>query len=162
MAGILRSRGVVHVSVVQGYEYGPMVGDPDDHRPDSSWAVVFDPPREDGRYVRDITCLFERMAPGDAIPLHTHEIDEVVMVEGGKGRYRLDGDEIPIGPGGVAFIPAGTPHGLRNDGDGELSLKAMFPSRTLDITYLERNPAPGTEGEPVQAPMRFDPRVDPM
>jgi quercetin dioxygenase-like cupin family protein len=112
--------------------------------------------------VRDITCLFERMAPGDAIPLHTHEIDEVVMVDGGQGLYRLDGDEIQIGPGGVAFIPAGTPHGLRNDGDGELSLKAMFPSRTLDITYLERNPAPGTEGEPAQTPMRFDPRVDPV
>src|SRR4051794_4747404 len=119
MAGILRSRGVVHVSVVQGYKYGPMVGDPDDHRPDSSWVVVFDPPQEDGRYVRDITCLRERMAPGDAIPLHTHEIDEVVMVDGGHGLYRLDGEEIPIDPGGVAFIPAGTPHGLRNDGDGE-------------------------------------------
>jgi len=148
------------VSVVQGYEYGPMVGDPDDHRPDSSWAVVFDPPREDGRYVRDITCLFERMAPGDAIPLHTHEIDEVVMVDGGQGRYRLDGDEIPIGPGGVAFIPAGTPHGLRNDREAVLSIAAFFPSDAIDITYLERNPAPGTESDPPQPPMRFDPRID--
>lgn len=150
------------MSIVQGFEYGPMVGDPDDHRPNSSWALVFDQPREDRPYVRDVTCLFERMAPGDAIPLHTHDIDEVVIVDHGRGRYRLDGDEIAIGAGGVAFIPVGTPHGLRNDGDGELSLKAVFPSRALDTTDLERNPAPGTEGQPVQAPMRFDPRVDPM
>jgi mannose-6-phosphate isomerase-like protein (cupin superfamily) len=150
------------MSIVQGYEYGPMVGDPDDHRPDSTWALVFDPPREDGRYVRDVTCLFERMAPGDAIPLHTHDVDEVVMIEDGAGVYRLDGDEIPITAGDVAFIPAGTPHGLRNDAGDTLSLKAVFPSRTLDITYLERNPAPGTEGDEVQPPLRFDPRVDPV
>jgi gentisate 1,2-dioxygenase len=150
------------MSIVQGYEYRPMVGDPDDHRPASRWALVFDPPREDGAYVRDVTCLFEQMAPGDSIPLHTHDVDEVVMVDGGTGVYRLDGEEIPIGAGGVAFIPAGTPHGLRNPGDDTLSLKAVFPSRSLDITYLERNPAPGTEGDEAQPPFRFDPRVDPV
>lgn len=147
------------MSIVHEHEYRPMVGDPDDHRPNSSWALVFDPPRDDGAYVADITCLFERMAPGDAIPLHTHEVDEVVIVDAGSGVYRLGPDETPIGEGGVAFIPAGTPHGLRNDGDAPLSLKAVFPSRWLDITYLERNPAPGSEGDPARPPMRFDPRV---
>ena len=148
------------MSVVQDRGYRPIVGDPDDHRPRSSWAVVFDPPREDGRYVRDVTCMFERMAPGDAIPIHTHEIDEVVAVEDGRGTCRIDGEEIVITAGGVAFIPAGSPHGIRNDGDTVLSLTAFLPSAAIDVTYLERNAAPGTEGDPPQPPMRFAPRVD--
>jgi mannose-6-phosphate isomerase-like protein (cupin superfamily) len=159
MVVILRSRGVSDVSVIRNVEFQPMVGDPDDHRPNTSWALIFDPPRPDGPYVRDLTCIIERIAPGDAIPLHTHEIDEVVMIDNGNGTYRLGEEEVPIEGGGVAFIPAGTPHGLRNDGDGALALKAVFASSTLDITYLERNPAPGTQGDAPQPPTRFDPRV---
>jgi mannose-6-phosphate isomerase-like protein (cupin superfamily) len=160
MMGILRSRGVSGVSVIRDVAFQPMVGDPDDHRPNTSWALVFDPPRRDEPYVRDLTCIIERIAPGDAIPLHTHEIDEVVMVDHGNGTYRLGDEEVPITGGGVAFIPAGTPHGLRNEGDSTLALKAVFASSTLDIAYLERNPAPGTERDPVQQPLRFDPRVE--
>jgi hypothetical protein len=150
------------MSIVQGVEYRPIVGDPDDHRPDSSWALMFDPPREDGPYVRDVTCIVERMAPGDAIPLHTHETVEVVVIQRGGGTYQLGGEEIAIDEGGVAFVPAGTPHGLRNDREAVLSITAFFPSDTIEVTYLARNPAPGTEGDPPQPPMRFDPRVDPI
>lgn len=148
------------MSVIRDVEFQPMVGDPDDHRPNTSWALLYDPPRADGPYVRELTCILERIAAGDAIPLHTHEIDEVVMIDDGVGTYRLGGEEVPIREGGVAFIPAGTPHALRNDGDATLALKAVFASSTLDITYLDRNPAPGTEDDPVQPTMRFDPRVD--
>lgn len=149
------------MGVIDGFEYQPMVGDPDDHRPRTTWAVVFDPPRDDAAYVRDLTCIFERIAPGDAIPLHTHTVDEVVVVEEGTGAYRLDVDTRPVHGGSVVFIPAGTPHGTRNEGAGPLVITAVFPSRELDITYLERNPAPGTEGDPPQTPMRFDPRAEP-
>jgi quercetin dioxygenase-like cupin family protein len=146
------------MSVIRDVTYEPMVGDPDDHRPDTTWTVVFDPPIVDRPYVDTLTCIFERIAPGDAIPLHTHEVDEMIVIDDGRGTYRLDGDETPVGPGSVIFVPSGTPHGTRNDGDGPLAIHAVFPSRSLDITYLERNPAPGTEGQALQPPMRFDPR----
>lgn len=146
------------MSVIKDLSYQPMTGDPDDHRPNTRWALVFDPPREDGPYVRDITCLFEHIAPGDAIPLHTHTSDEIVFVDDGEGSYTLGDDVTPVGAGTVVFIPAGTPHGTRNDGERPLSIHAVFPSCELDITYLERNPAPGTEGDPPQPPLRFDPR----
>jgi mannose-6-phosphate isomerase-like protein (cupin superfamily) len=148
------------MSVVDDYVYGPMVGDPDDHRPNTSWAFVFDPPREDGPYVADITCLFERIAPGDAIPLHTHTTSEVVVVDEGTGTYRLGEDTTAVRGGSVIFIPAGVPHGTVNDGTAPLRIHAMYPSRVLDFTYLERNPAPGTEGDPPQPPTVTDPRVD--
>jgi hypothetical protein len=35
-------------------------------------------------------------------------------------------------------------------------LRAVFPPHRLDITYIERNPAPGTEGDPAQPPVVFD------
>ena len=146
------------MSVIPSFEYLPMVGDPDDHRPDTRWAIAFDPPRDDGAFVGSLTCILERMAPGDAIPLHTHETDEVVFVVHGEGSYRLGSETTPVADGSVVFVPAGTPHGLHNTGPHPLALHAVFPSAELDITYLERNPAPGTEGDPVQPPMRFDPR----
>jgi mannose-6-phosphate isomerase-like protein (cupin superfamily) len=150
------------VSIVEAFTYEPMVGDPDDHRPNTSWALVFDPPRDDAPYVEDLTCIFERMGPGDRIPLHTHTTSEVVMIDSGSGTYRLADEVRTVGAGTTVFIPAGTPHGLDNEGTSILSLHAVFPSRTLDIAYLDRNPAPGTEGEAPQPPIRFDPRVDPV
>ena len=132
--------------------------DPDDHRPDTRWALVFDPPRTDGAYVREMTCIWEEIAPGDAIPLHTHSSDELVVVDRGAGDYRLGEERRAVGPGTAVFIPAGTPHGVVNEGPDRLDIHAVFPSATLDITYLERNPAPGTEGDPPQPPFSFDPR----
>jgi quercetin dioxygenase-like cupin family protein len=147
------------VGVIDRVEFAPMVGDPDDHRPNTTWALVFDPPRSDGPTVEDMTCIVERIAPGDAIPLHTHSVDEVVVIDRGAGTYRLGDETTSVYPGSFIFIPAGTPHGTRNEGDAPLEIHAVFPSRELDITYLERNPAPGTEGDAPQPPLRFDPRA---
>jgi mannose-6-phosphate isomerase-like protein (cupin superfamily) len=149
------------MAVISDFTYEPMVGDPDDHRPDTEWALVADPPREDGRYVRSITCLFERIAAGDRIPLHTHTIDEVVIVDDGAGTYMIDGEAAPVRGGSVIFIPAGAAHGTVNDGGGVMRIHAMYPSTELDITYLERNPAPGTEGDAPQPTLHFGPALDP-
>ena len=144
---------------VENVVYGPMVGDPDDHRPNTEWAIAFDPVSEGSPVVSDLTCLLERIAPGDAIPLHTHATSEVVFIDGGSGLYRLGSESRRVDRGTIVFIPADMPHGLRNDDDGPLELRAVFPSRELDITYLERNAAPGTDGHDPQPPMRFDPRL---
>ena len=93
-------------------------------------------------------------------PLHTHTTDEVVVIDAGAGEYRLGEDRRAVGPGTVVFIPARQPHGVRNVGAMRLDLHALFASARLDITYLERNPAPGTEGDPPQPPLSFDPRED--
>ena len=37
-------------------------------------------------------------------------------------------------------------------------IHAMFPSEQIGIRYLERNPAPGTEGEPPQPAFTIDVR----
>ena len=138
-------------------ELTPMNDDPDDYRPDSTWSLVIDGGDGHGR-VDTLVLLFERMAPGDAIPLHTHTVDEAVVVEEGTGEYRLGDHREEVAAGSVVFIPAGTPHSTRNTGDGPLRIHAAFPTDRIDIRYLERNPAPGTEDREPSA-FRYDPRT---
>lgn len=146
------------MTILERVTYQPMVGDPDDHRPDSEWTFVFDPPRSDGAFVRDITMIFERIAPGDRIPLHTHTTSEVVMIDRGAGTYSLGDETKTVRAGAVVFIPAGTPHGTTNTSDDVMHIRAVYPSQVLDITALERNPAPGTEDDAPRPPYSFDPR----
>jgi len=146
------------VTIIDRPAFEPMVGDRDDHRPQTRWAVLVDP-ESDAPYVDDITGIAEIMAPGDRIPLHTHPTSEFVYVIAGSGTYLLGDERRAVGPRAAIFIPRGTPHGLENDPDEPLELVAMYGSGTIELTYLERNPAPGTEGDPPAPPMRIDPRT---
>jgi quercetin dioxygenase-like cupin family protein len=127
--------------------YEPMVGDPDDHRPQTVWRVVIDPDGADGSAVVGMAVLMERCAVGDRIPLHRHDVDEVVVVVEGTGIYHLDGADHAVAAGDVVFIPAGTTHGTVNAGELPLHVHAVFPSRRVRTEMLDRNPAPGTEDE---------------
>jgi len=125
----------------------PITDDPDDWRPDSRWALVADPGDENGR-VESFTFLVEEIAPGDRIPLHRHTIDELLVYLEGRGEVRLGEKRFTVEPGTSVFIPAGAAHGTDNTGDEPLHLHAIFAAPVVDIEMLERNPKPGTEGEP--------------
>lgn len=124
----------------------PMVGDPDDHRPRTTWRLAVDPGT--GDRTAELSFLDERCAVGDRIPLHRHDVDEVVVVISGSGTYNLDGETNEVQEGDVVFIPSGTVHGTVNSGDEVLHLHAVFPARKVRMEMLERNPAPGTESQP--------------
>ena len=124
----------------------PMVGDPDDHRPNTSWSLIVDPGDFNGR-VDSLAIIREAIAAGDRIPLHTHDVDEAITIIDGEAEARLGDDRRRVGPGTTIFIPAGTPHGAANIGDAAVQIHAVFPASTIEIAMLERNPAPGTEGD---------------
>jgi quercetin dioxygenase-like cupin family protein len=142
------------MSIVEGYRFEPMVGDPDDHRPDTFWALLVDPGDDHGR-VDDLAVISERIAAGDRIPLHVHRVNEVILARG-AGRFTLGDGARAVDDGAVIFVPAGVPHGFHNDGDRPLPLQAVFPTTKVWIRTLERNPAPGTEGDPPQAGATYD------
>jgi quercetin dioxygenase-like cupin family protein len=133
--------------------------DPDDFRPNSKWTLLVDPTRSDGVHVDNITLIFEEIAPGDRIPLHTHPINEVLIVDDGAPEVTLGDETRAVGPGAAVFIPAGTPHRTHNATDQPVRVHAMFPSEVISIEYLERNPAPGTEGDSPQPPASLDVRA---
>ncbi len=135
------------MTVIRNGPYQPMVGDPDDYRPRTLWRVVVDD-ASDGREPADGAFLFESCAVGDRIPVHRHDVDEIVAVVEGAAEYRLGADSHAVGPGDVVFIPAGTAHGTVNTGDVPLRIHAVFPRVRVRIEMLERNPAPGTEDAP--------------
>lgn len=148
------------MAIVESWEYMPLASedDPDDFRPNSELAVIIDPTQPSGSFVHGLTVFNERIAPGDQIPLHVHTVEEVFFVDEGHLEVTLGEEQREISPGAVVFIPSGVAHGFRNTGEAIARIHAVFPSRELTIRYLERNPAPGTEGNAPGPPLLYDVR----
>jgi quercetin dioxygenase-like cupin family protein len=127
-------------------------GDPDDWRPDSELAFAVDDKA-------DMLVVAEQLAPGDAIPLHRHRIDEVIIYLAGTAEVRIGDETHDARAGDIVFIPAGEAHGSRNVGEKVVEFRAVFPRAVLDVEYLERNPAPGTEDSAPQPPFVIDLRA---
>lgn len=146
------------MAIVEDREYVSLASfdDPDDYRPNSELAIVIDPARSSGDFVSGLTVFYERIAPGDRIPRHEHTCEEVFFLDEGRLEAALGDDRRIIEPGAVVFIPARTAHGFRNVGEETAHIHAVFPSREVAIRYLERNPAPGTEGDEPAPPVAFD------
>lgn len=148
------------MAIVTDIDYAPFdESDPDDFRPNSKWALLVDPSEGDVPHVDNITLIFEEISPGDRIPLHTHPVHEVIVIDKGTPHVTLGEQTVEVGSGTVVFIPAGTPHGTRNSSNHPVRLHAMFPSERIGIEYLERNPARGTENDPPQPAFTIDVRA---
>lgn len=148
------------MAIVDEPTYQPLAqaDDPDDFRPDSELAIVVDPSDGDDGYCEQLTVFYERIGEGDRIPLHQHTVEEVLFVAEGRIEARIGEERRVIGPGATVFIPARTSHGFENVGGEVARIHAVFPTTEITIRYLERNPAPGTEGDPPGAPLAFDVR----
>jgi mannose-6-phosphate isomerase-like protein (cupin superfamily) len=72
-----------------------------------------------------ISMIFVDAAPGRGPSLHKHDYAEVFVVQEGTATFRVDDEEIELGPGKLVVVPAGVPHGFVNSGEG--------PLRQLDI-----------------------------
>lgn len=69
-----------------------------------------------GREVIQTRVEFE---PGVAAPRHIHPGEEIIYVLEGTLRYEIDGQPpATVKPGDVLFVPAGTPHSVKNIGSG--------------------------------------------
>ena len=147
------------MAVFANYELRPFdESDPDDFRPNSSWALLVDRARGHRDHVDDITVIVEQIAPGDRIPLHTHPTNEVIVVIEGSPEITLGSETYLVGPGAIVFIPRETEHGTRNTGNDPVRIHAMFPTEQIGIHYLDRNPAPGTESHEPHPPFTIDVR----
>ena len=82
--------------------------------------------------------------PGAAIPLHTHNCEESVMVIEGKGVVELDGVDHEVDTFDTTWVPADVPHRFRNtSGEGPLRIFWTYVSadatRTLVATGETRS-----------------------
>src|SRR3546814_10187160 len=73
------------------------------------------------------------IAPGSAVPLHTHNCEESVVVLSGQGVAHIDGADHPVAPRDTSCIPAGIPHCFRNEA-GDEPLVIFWTYASIDAT----------------------------
>jgi mannose-6-phosphate isomerase-like protein (cupin superfamily) len=67
------------------------------------------------------------LKPGEEVGTETHELDQFIRVEAGRGTARLNGKDYPIQDGSALVIPAGTEHNIINGGqDDALKLYTLY------------------------------------
>jgi mannose-6-phosphate isomerase-like protein (cupin superfamily) len=65
--------------------------------------------------------------PGDEIGEETHaHVDQVLVFVAGTGEAVLEGERTAVGPGDLAFVPAGTRHNFVNAGGEDLKLYTIY------------------------------------
>ena len=62
---------------------------------------------------------------GGADPQQPHREDEIYVVINGRGRLRMGAEDIPVGPGSIAFVASGVEHRF-HDITERLAIVVMF------------------------------------
>jgi mannose-6-phosphate isomerase-like protein (cupin superfamily) len=67
------------------------------------------------------------LKPGEEIGAETHDLDQFIRVEAGRGTAYLNGKEYPVHDGSALVIPSGTKHNVINTGQDEaLKLYTLY------------------------------------
>ena len=76
-------------------------------------------------------------APGTVIPLHTHNVEETVMLLEGEATVVVDGKSYELVAGDVTWVPAGVPHHFLNRGAGQMRIYWVYNGRDVLRTLVE-------------------------
>ena len=101
--------------------------------------------------------MFEMTAqPNARMPVpHYHETwDETVYGLRGKTTWRIDGQDVGIGPGQTAFIKRGVVHGFRNDTQEPASCLCVLTPGVLGPAYFREMATLIAGGSPDLAKMK--------
>ena len=81
-----------------------------------------------------VTSGITEFEPGVGIPLHTHNVDETVLVLEGTAAFQLGDDEFALGAGDATWVGADVPHRFRNPGPGRLRFHWVYSARYVTRT----------------------------
>jgi HTH-type transcriptional regulator, repressor for puuD len=87
---------------------------------------------EGNRVTTGIT-VFE---PGTAIPLHTHNVEESVLILDGEASAVVGEDSFELEAGDATWVPAGVPHRFANRGRGRLRIYWVYGGREVTRTIV--------------------------
>lgn len=74
---------------------------------------------------------------GTAIKVHTHKVEDAMVILEGKGIFILGDKEHPVEEGMAVIASAGTPHGFKNNSDAPLRLVYTWPSVEVERFFPE-------------------------
>jgi quercetin dioxygenase-like cupin family protein len=74
--------------------------------------------------------------PGSVFPSHSHPEEQITVVVRGRIAFEIAGQRIELGPGEVAVIPGGVPHGATVIGDELVeTFNALSPRRAAEPCF---------------------------
>jgi quercetin dioxygenase-like cupin family protein len=81
-----------------------------------------------------ITTGVTRFAPGTALALHTHNVEESVLVLEGEAVVEVGDTSIDLVAGEATWVPSGIPHRFINRGAGEMAIYWVYGGREVTRT----------------------------
>lgn len=76
------------------------------------------------------------LQPGTALKVHTHKLEDAMIIIEGKGLFVLGDKEHSIEQGMAVVAPAGMPHGLKNNSDKPLTIVYTWPSVDVERVFV--------------------------
>jgi succinate-semialdehyde dehydrogenase/glutarate-semialdehyde dehydrogenase len=73
-------------------------------------------------------------AVGTEIPMHSHNVEESVLVFSGQATAVIDGEPVDLEAGDATWVPAGVPHQFVNRGTGQLTIYWVYGGREVTRT----------------------------
>ena len=81
-----------------------------------------------------VTTGITEFEPGTAIPLHTHNVEESVLILEGQATAVIGEDSFDLEPGDATWAPAGVPHRFANRGQGPMRIYWVYGGREVTRT----------------------------
>ena len=75
--------------------------------------------------------------PGVVVPMHSHNVDEMVTVLEGSGECEVEGVVTPVSAFDTSFIPGGEVHCFRNTGDVQMKILWVYASTDVTRTFAD-------------------------
>jgi quercetin dioxygenase-like cupin family protein len=73
--------------------------------------------------------------PGVDVPLHSHNVEEMVIILEGEGECELDGEIKPVKTWDTTYVPPGVVHCFRNTGSAQMSIMWVYGSTNVTRTF---------------------------
>ena len=84
-----------------------------------------------------LTVVVGASHPGQGVPLHRHDCEELIIVHSGRGTYTVGDATAEVGAGEVVVIPSGVPHRWVNHTQEPLVHTAVFPTDRFALEELD-------------------------
>ncbi|MDX6248882.1 MAG: hypothetical protein QOF10_2242 [Kribbellaceae bacterium] len=73
-------------------------------------------------------------APGTGLPVHSHNVEESVLILAGDAIAEIDGERFDLVAGEATWVPAGVPHRFLNRGDSPMRIYWVYGGREVTRT----------------------------
>jgi len=71
------------------------------------------------------------------VPMHSHNVEEMVIILEGEGECVLDGVTSAVKTWDTTYVPAGVTHCFRNTSNAQMSIMWVYGSTTVTRTFAD-------------------------